>query len=120
MPLTARATPSITKTKNVGEHIFTKNQAEVILHSVYDVYSPIFERIHNAYLYGSYVRGDFTLESDIDLLLTVDLGQAEIANPRIGVAKATSRLSLEHTVTVFVTVKSPEQFQRHRTALQHI
>ena len=47
----------------------TRNQAEEILHSVYDACRPIFGRIHDAYLYGSYARGDFTPESDIDILL---------------------------------------------------
>ena len=47
------------KTKNGGEHMCTRNQAEEILHSVYHACSPIFGRIHDAYLYGSYARGDF-------------------------------------------------------------
>ena len=51
----------------------TRNQAEEILHSVYDACRPIFGCIHDAYLYGSYARGDFTPESDVDILLTVDL-----------------------------------------------
>ena len=37
----------------------TRNQAEEILHSVYDAFSPIFGRIHDDYLYGSYTRGEF-------------------------------------------------------------
>ena len=65
----------------------TRNQAEEILHSVYHACSPIFGRIHDAYLYGSYARGDFNPESDIDILLTVDLEQAEIAKHRNDVAK---------------------------------
>ena len=86
----------------------TRNQAEEILHSVYHACSPIFGRIHDAYLYGSYARGDFNPESDIDILLTVDLEQAEIAKHRNDVAKVTSRLSLEHDITVSVTVKPLE------------
>ena len=66
----------------------TRNQAEEILHSVYHACSPIFGRIHDAYLYGSYARGDFNPESDIDILLTVDLEQAEIAKHRNDVAGA--------------------------------
>ena len=57
------------------------------MHSVYHACSPIFGRIHDAYLYGSYARGDFNSESDIDILLTVDLEQAEIAKHRNDVAK---------------------------------
>ena len=97
----------------------TKNQAEEILHSVYAACSPIFGCIHDAYLYGSYARGDFTPESDIDILLTVDLEQAEIAKHRNDVAKVTSRLSLEHDITVSVTVKPLEQFRRYQTALPY-
>ena len=41
----------------------TRNQAEEILHSVYHACSPIFGRIHDAYLYGSYARGDFNPET---------------------------------------------------------
>ena len=93
----------------------TRNQEEEILHSVYHACSPIFGRIHDAYLYGSYARGDFNPESDIDILLTVDLEQAEIAKHRNDVAKVTSRLSLEHDITVSVTVKPLEQFRRYQT-----
>ena len=96
----------------------TRNQAEEILHSVYHACSPIFGRIHDAYLYGSYARGDFNPESDIDILLTVDLEQAEIAKHRNDVAKVTSRLSLEHDITVSVTVKPLEQFRRYQTLSQ--
>ena len=97
----------------------TRNQAEEILHSVYHACSPIFGCIHDAYLYGSYARGDFNPESDIDILLTVDLEQAEIAKHRNDVAKVTSRLSLEHDITVSVTVKPLEQFRRYQTALPY-
>ena len=97
----------------------TRNQAEEILHSVYHACSPIFGRIHDAYLYGSYARGDFNPESDIDILLTVGLEQAEIAKHRNDVAKVTSRLSLEHDITVSVTVKPLEQFRRYQTALPY-
>lgn len=97
----------------------TRKQAEEILHSVYHACRPIFGRIHDAYLYGSYARGDFTPESDVDILLTVDLGQAEIAKHRNDVAKVTSRLSLEHDITVSVTVKPLEQFRRYQTALPY-
>ena len=39
---------------------------------------------------------------------------------RNDVAKVTSRLSLEHDITVSVTVKPLEQFRRYQTALSRI
>ena len=109
---------SIENTGQNGFLGFADNSSHA-LHSVYHACSPIFGRIHDAYLYGSYARGDFNPESDIDILLTVDLEQAEIAKHRNDVAKVTSRLSLEHDITVSVTVKPLEQFRRYQTALPY-
>lgn len=54
----------------------TRNQAFEILKIVYHACDPILgHSIHDAILYGSYARGDFTAESDIDILLTADLTQ---------------------------------------------
>ena len=65
----------------------TRNQAFEILKSVYHACDPILEHsIHNAILYGSYARGDFTAESDIDILLTADLTQEQIASQRRAVS----------------------------------
>ena len=46
----------------------TRNQAFEILKIVYHACDPILgHSIHDAILYGSYARGDFTAESDIDI-----------------------------------------------------
>ena len=61
----------------------TRNQAFEILKIVYHACDPILgHSIHDAILYGSYARGDFTAESDIDILLTADLTQEQIASQR--------------------------------------
>ena len=50
-----------------------------ILEEVYADCSQIFPcAIQDAYLYGSYARGDFHEDSDVDILLTVDLDWPEL------------------------------------------
>ena len=79
----------------------TRNQAFEILKIVYHACDPILgHSIHDAILYGSYARGDFTAESDIDILLTADLTQEQIASQRRAVAGVASALSLDHDITV--------------------
>lgn len=68
-------------------------------------------------MYGSYVRGDYHAGSDIDILLTVDLEQPEISKYRNTVAAITSALSLQHDITVSVTVKPLEQFRKYANVL---
>lgn len=91
----------------------TQNQAIDILGEVYHSCNRILEyAIKDAYLYGSYARGDYHSESDVDILLTADMDAAAIAKYRKDIATVTSDLSLKHDITVSVTVKPLEQFLR--------
>ena len=96
----------------------TRNQALEILKSVYHACDPILgHSIHDAILYGSYARGDFTAESDIDILLTADLTQEQIASQRRAVSGVASALSLDCDVTVSVHVVPLTQFRRYANFL---
>lgn len=91
----------------------TKSEAITILGEAFERLRGIFgDSLINGYLYGSYARGDFDEESDVDILLTVDRSDDEIrANNKL-LARIDSDLSLAHNVTVSVTVKQSDQFDR--------
>lgn len=93
-------------------------EAVAILNEVYQRCHSVFSsELREAYLYGSYARGDFDTESDVDILLTVDLDPADTSHYRNQVAAISSDLSLEHDATVSITVKSFEHFHRYSTVL---
>lgn len=97
-----------------------QNQAIAILGEVYAACEPIFgNALKDAYLYGSYARGDYHAESDIDILLTVDLSPESISKYRYSIAEVTSELSLKHDVTVSVAIKPLEQFVRYADILPY-
>lgn len=98
----------------------TQNQAISILHEVYNACDPIFgANLREGFLYGSYARGDYHAESDIDILLTVDMSPEDICNYRRAVAKVTSDLSLKHDVTISVAVKAKQQFEKYANDLPY-
>lgn len=97
----------------------TQQQAIKILNQVNAEGHAIFGGVQDAYLYGSYARGDYTSESDIDILLTVNMDAASIARHRNAVAAMTSRLSLENDITVSVTVKPAAQFRHYAQILPY-
>ena len=91
-----------------------KNEAFEILASVYASCNQISDgKIHDAILYGSYARGEQNAESDIDILLTADLTQEQIASQRRAVSGVASTLSLDHDITVSVHVVPLAQFRRY-------
>ena len=95
----------------------TQNEAVVILREVYEGCQKIFGDIKEAYLYGSYARGDYHEESDVDILLTVEQPQSTISKRRMDIARLSSELSLKHDITVSISVKPAEQFERFNTVL---
>lgn len=89
-----------------------------IVREVYDACSKLFPGgVHDAYLYGSYARGDFDSESDVDILLTIDADGMEISKHRNDLAEITSDLSLKHDVTVSVTAKPLQQFRQYSAVM---
>ena len=91
-----------------------RNEALMILTEVLERSRSIFgSNLVNGYLYGSYARGDYDEESDLDILLTVDQSDEDIRMHNKSLAKIDSDLSLDHNVTVSVTVKPLEQFNRY-------
>ncbi|MBQ7934888.1 MAG: nucleotidyltransferase domain-containing protein [Clostridia bacterium] len=98
----------------------TQNQAIGILSEVHHACNRIFnQKIADAFLYGSYARGDYHAESDVDILLTIDMDAEELVQYRNAVASVASKLSLKHDITVSVTVKPLEQFQRFANVLPY-
>ena len=90
----------------------TQRQALSILEEVYLQCGRCFPcAIQDAYLYGSYARGDYHAESDVDILLTVDAD--DVAPLRKIAASIASRISLEYDVMVSVSLKPAAQFRRH-------
>ena len=98
----------------------TQNQAVTILSQAYKMCSGIFsDKLSDAYLYGSYARGDYDDESDVDILITVDMAPEALAAFRRQVSAINSELSLEHDVTVSITAKPLEQFQKYSDILPY-
>ena len=66
--------------------------------------------LKNIILYGSYARGDYNAASDIDLMILVDLSEAEIKKYNDVLAQATFDLNLEYEVLLMPVVKNIDHF----------
>ena len=98
--------------------VCTKSEAMTILGEVFERSGQVFgNRLVNGYLYGSYARDDWDDESDVDILLTVNGNDEDIRRSNSQMAKIDSDISLEHNVTVSVTVRSSEHFERYADVL---
>lgn len=98
----------------------TENQAIAILHEVYDSCNRLFnQKIVDAYLYGSYARGDYHDESDVDIFLTVDAEPDQLASYRKSICQVCSDLSLKYDVLVSPAIQSLRQFRQYQGTLPY-
>ena len=61
-------------------------------------------------LYGSYARGDFTEESDVDLMILVDMSEEEIAGKGHALSDITFNYSFDYNVQIMPIVKNIDHF----------
>jgi|GEM_PF-70483 len=66
-----------------------------------------------AYLFGSYARGDFDDESDIDFFVALNMSLEQTSALNNDMAQIDSDISLEHDITVSTIVQPAEHFRKY-------
>jgi len=83
------------------------------------VKSTFGDKLVSVILYGSYARGDFDVDSDVDIMVVIDLPTDEIARYSYEIDKLASRLSLESAVctTVCISLQDNLTFSKYSSYL---
>lgn len=83
--------------------IVTKSVVAAVLELVSD-------KIYKIVLYGSYARGDFTRESDIDIMVILDCTKDEVLTYRKRISRMASRIGLEHDIMLSVLLRDKDSY----------
>ena len=98
----------------------TQNQLYSITHRIADEAKlRLGNRLEAVVLYGSYARGDYDEESDVDIMVRVICAKDELGAYRHILSDVASELSLEYDITVSVTVVDSETFHRYHRHLPY-
>ena len=71
------------------------------------------DRLHSIILYGSYARGDFDDESDVDIMVLADINNDELPYYRNVICGISSDISLENNIMVSAFLKDRKFFNDH-------
>lgn len=91
-------------------HVITESMVK----SVIDLFA---EKIYKIILYGSYARGDFHQDSDIDIMIILNCTKEEVLAYRKQINKLASRIGLEHDVMLSVLLRDNESFYQYQEIL---
>lgn len=67
-------------------------------------------------LYGSCARGDFSSDSDIDVMILLDIPQEDLSVARRKVMDAADKLDWDYDVVLTPVVQTYQNFDRYRKA----
>ena len=91
---------------------------EILLNETVSGLREIFgERLDRVILYGSYARGDYDEESDIDVMALVDMDKETLADYRRRVNAFSNRLDLKHDVLLSIRLQDKATFTQWAGAL---
>ncbi|MCH4166913.1 MAG: nucleotidyltransferase domain-containing protein [Megasphaera sp.] len=91
-----------------------------ILKTIVACYKQVYgDSLHTVYLYGSYARGDYDNESDIDIVAIVDGNRLELQKKLKEVWDVADELDLEYGVIVSPTVIPLDEFNRYKEDLPY-
>jgi predicted nucleotidyltransferase len=88
-----------------------------VIQTLLEQYTEGLLRIYGSHLksvilYGSYARGDFTTDSDIDIMILLDLTDMEIKEYRHQLSELTYDFNMEHDLDIKPIAKNLAHFQK--------
>ncbi len=96
----------------------TQSQLHEILRQIYKLSAEQFgESLDAVILYGSYARGDYNEDSDIDVMVRVKMKKPELIQYRRIFSHLGSDLGLEYGIVVSIHLQDSETFEQYRRHL---
>ena len=86
--------------------------SEILQRYVDDLHKLYGSQLKSVILYGSYARGDFRADSDIDIMVLVDLADEEIREKGHDLSNVTFEYNFDNDLTIMQIVKNSDHFNK--------
>lgn len=83
---------------------------KIIKQFVQELSKILGNRLKKVILYGSYARGDYDKNSDIDIMILTDLNDEEIVEYRMKVRELACDLELENDIIISPLVRNVDKY----------
>lgn len=96
---------------------YTQKVADTLKKVVSSINAEMPGIVEQIILYGSYARGDYSAESDLDIMLLMKCSHTEIKQFQKAVCKIASRIGLEDDIEVSLMMQDKETFEKRLAIL---
>ena len=96
----------------------SENKLNRILTEVADTAKRVLgDKLRSVILYGSYARGDYDEQSDVDIMILTDLKPEELSAYRAPFTRVCADLGLQYDLVVVATLQDTETFEKYHKVL---
>ncbi|RJX26557.1 MAG: nucleotidyltransferase domain-containing protein [Dethiobacter sp.] len=96
----------------------TKNEIDIIMQELIEKVKPLFgDKLKKVVLYGSYARGDYDEESDVDVMFLVDKEEEELRKDVKKVIILETEIGLQYDVFISPLLQSYAKFLKYLPVL---
>ena len=98
----------------------TESQVSAILTKMVSIYHDIYgDSVTEVYLYGSYARGDFEKDSDVDIVAVVKGERSVLQDKMRTIWDLSADIGLEYDIVVSPTVIPYDEFETYKEVLPY-
>ncbi|MCD7766923.1 MAG: nucleotidyltransferase domain-containing protein [Lachnospiraceae bacterium] len=118
----SREAGDITSLRTAGDAgLLSDNPGGIPIRQIMQIYAKeamkVFgDRLKAVILYGSYARGDFDSESDIDIMVLLDLPDEQMAEARKKMRRIADDLDLKYDCVISSIFQSYDSFENYKSA----
>jgi len=93
-------------------HALAPQQLDSVMNAFVTECKNLFgEKLSDVLLFGSYARGDYHEESDIDVMILLDMSTEEVGKQFDGICKIASDIDLAHNVNLIPMLRSKNDYE---------
>lgn len=85
---------------------------DILKSYVDDIHMLYGDKLKAVILYGSYARGDFESDSDVDIMILVELTEQEIREKGRQLSDVTFDYNFDHNLAIMPIVKNADHFNK--------
>ena len=96
----------------------TKNELDYVLNNfVVQVKKQFGDNLKDVILYGSYARGDYNAESDVDVMIIADIEETEVMKHMYAIGEYLGEVLIDHDVVISPVVESYNRYQEYKDVI---
>ena len=106
----------IREIQEASMEVLEQKKLNIVLNDFVNECRSVFnEMLSDVRLFGSYARGDYNDDSDIDLMVILDMNDAGVRKSRHDICRVAAMLELKHGVTISPVLYGKEEYASRKS-----